>query len=215
LMPGSIDGAGWGSTAFDPDTRTLYVKATNNPVMYRVKKGVPNDTIGYEYTVDLVNSGLGVTADPDSLSGVDHVPPTTLPLIKPPYGTMTAIDLDSGNQKWQVPLGDTPAIRNHPLLKGVALPRSESPVRWAERSRAAVSFSRPAAETCSTRSTRVMGACSGSTSYELAAVMQTRSRTGPRTARSSSSSPVAQETTASLSRSPSTGSDRGEGFAVA
>ena len=122
VTPGSIGGAGWGSTAFDPETRTLYVKGTNNPVLYRVRKGVPNDTIGYEYTVDLTNSGLGVTADPDSLKNDDHTPPTSLPLIKPPYGNLTAIDLDSGNQRWQVTLGDTPAIRNHPLLKGIALP---------------------------------------------------------------------------------------------
>jgi quinoprotein glucose dehydrogenase len=122
VMPGSIGGAGWGSTAFDPDTRTIYVKGTNNPVLYRIRKGEPNDTIGYEYTVDLLNSGLGVTADPDSLKGADHTPPSSLPLIKPPYGNLTAIDLDTGNQKWQVTLGDTPAIRDHPLLKGVALP---------------------------------------------------------------------------------------------
>ena len=35
---------------------------------------------------------------------------------------MTAIDLDSGKQKWQVTFGDTPAIREHPLLKGITLP---------------------------------------------------------------------------------------------
>ena len=121
VMPGAIGGAGWGSTAFDPDTRTLYVKGTDNPVLYRIRKGVPNDTIGFEYTVDLTGSALGVTADPDSLAG-DHTPPTSLPLIKPPYGTMTAIDLDSGKQKWQVTFGDTPAIREHPLLKGITLP---------------------------------------------------------------------------------------------
>jgi quinoprotein glucose dehydrogenase len=121
-MPGAIGGAGWGSTSFDPDTRTIYVKGTNSPALYRVTKGVPNDTIGYEFTVDLTGSNLGVTADPDSLTADNHVPPATLPLIKPPYGNLTAIDLDSGEQKWQVPLGDTPSIRNHPLLKGVVLP---------------------------------------------------------------------------------------------
>ena len=50
------------------------------------------------------------------------VTPSELAFIRPPYGTMTAIDLDSGNQRWQVTLGDTPAIRDHPLLRGVALP---------------------------------------------------------------------------------------------
>ena len=112
VMPGSIGGAGWGSTAFDPETRTIYVKATDQPILYRVKRGEPNDTIGYEYTVDLTATGLGVSVD----SG------PSLPLIKPPYGTMTAIDLDTGNRKWQVTLGDTPAMRNHPLLRGMALP---------------------------------------------------------------------------------------------
>lgn len=109
VMPGSIGGAGWGAASFDPVTRTLYVKATNNPVLYRVTKRVPDDTIGYEYTVDLVNS---------TLSAGD----TGLPLLKPPYGTMTAIDLDTGERRWHVVLGDTPSIRAHPLLKDLSLP---------------------------------------------------------------------------------------------
>ena len=120
-MPGAIGGAGWGSTSYDPGTHTLYVKGTNSPNLYRIERGVPNDTIGYDYTADLVHSGLGVTADPDS-GKADHAPPATLPLIKPPYGTMTAIDLETGRARWQVTLGDTPEIREHPLLRGVALP---------------------------------------------------------------------------------------------
>jgi quinoprotein glucose dehydrogenase len=121
VMPGSIGGAGWGSTAYDPESHTLFVKGTENPVMYRIEKGVPNDTIGFDYTADLVHSGLGVTVDPDS-GASDHAPPEQLPLIKPPYGNMTAIDLDTGKQRWQVTFGDSPAIRAHPLLKGVSLP---------------------------------------------------------------------------------------------
>lgn len=121
VMPGAIGGAGWGSTAYDPESHTLFVKGTDNPALYRIQKGVPNDTIGFEYTADLVHSGIGLTVDPDSGSA-DHAPPEQLPLIKPPYGNMTAIDLDSGKRRWQVTLGDTPAIRAHPLLKGVTLP---------------------------------------------------------------------------------------------
>jgi quinoprotein glucose dehydrogenase len=121
VMPGAIGGAGWGSTAYDPESHTLFVKGSENPAMYRIQKGVPNDTIGYDYTADLVHSGLGLTVDPDS-GAADHAPPEQLPLIKPPYGNMTAIDLNTGKQRWQVTLGDTPAIRKHPLLAGVSLP---------------------------------------------------------------------------------------------
>jgi quinoprotein glucose dehydrogenase len=45
-----------------------------------------------------------------------------LPINKPPYGTLVAIDLNSGEHKWQVTLGDNPAIRNHGMLKGLNLP---------------------------------------------------------------------------------------------
>ena len=45
-----------------------------------------------------------------------------LPLLKPPYGHLVAIDLNRGAIKWRVPFGDTPSLRRHPALKGVALP---------------------------------------------------------------------------------------------
>jgi quinoprotein glucose dehydrogenase len=48
-----------------------------------------------------------------------------LPLIKPPYSTISAINLDRGEIVWQTPHGDTPdAIRNNPALKGVTIPRT-------------------------------------------------------------------------------------------
>ncbi len=48
-----------------------------------------------------------------------------LPLLKPPYGLLNAIDLDKGEIKWQVPHGDTPdVVRNHPLLKGMNIPKT-------------------------------------------------------------------------------------------
>jgi quinoprotein glucose dehydrogenase len=48
-----------------------------------------------------------------------------LPLIKPPYGQISAIDLTRGEILWQVPHGETPdAVRNHPALKGLAIPRT-------------------------------------------------------------------------------------------
>jgi quinoprotein glucose dehydrogenase len=46
-----------------------------------------------------------------------------LPLVKPPYSRITAIDLDRGEFRWQVPFGATPnTILNHPALKGLTLP---------------------------------------------------------------------------------------------
>jgi quinoprotein glucose dehydrogenase len=48
-----------------------------------------------------------------------------LPLIKPPYGNISAINLDRGQIQWQVPYGETPdAVRNHPALKGMNIPNT-------------------------------------------------------------------------------------------
>ena len=61
---------------------------------------------------------LGVRAP--AAEGADRGP--ELPAHKPPYGTLTAIDLNRGEHLWQVPLGDEPSVRNHPLLRGATLP---------------------------------------------------------------------------------------------
>ena len=51
-----------------------------------------------------------------------------VPMIKPPYGLLAAIDLDRGELKWQTPHGDTPdAIRNNPALRGINLPKTGQP----------------------------------------------------------------------------------------
>jgi len=51
--------------------------------------------------------------------------PQGLPLLKPPYGRITAIDLDRGEFVWQAAHGETPdSVRNHPALKGLAVPRT-------------------------------------------------------------------------------------------
>jgi quinoprotein glucose dehydrogenase len=68
--------------------------------------------------VDLARSTLGLS----QLNTAEGAGRNTLPINKPPYGTLTAIDLNTGDTKWQVVLGDSPEVRNHPALKGVALP---------------------------------------------------------------------------------------------
>jgi len=59
------------------------------------------------------------------------MPPTldSLPLLKPPYGRVTAIDLNKGETKWVTAIGDGP--RNHPLLKDLKLPALGAPIRNA------------------------------------------------------------------------------------
>jgi quinoprotein glucose dehydrogenase len=48
-----------------------------------------------------------------------------LSILKPPYGVLTAVNLDKGEISWQVPHGETPDnVRNHPLLKGKEIPRT-------------------------------------------------------------------------------------------
>ena len=53
-----------------------------------------------------------------------------LPLAKPPYGRITAIDLNKGEIVWQIAHGETPDnIKNHPALKGLTIPRTGRPGR--------------------------------------------------------------------------------------
>jgi quinoprotein glucose dehydrogenase len=48
-----------------------------------------------------------------------------LPLLKPPYGRITALDLNKGEIAWQIPHGETPDnIKNHPALKGLEIPKT-------------------------------------------------------------------------------------------
>jgi quinoprotein glucose dehydrogenase len=61
-----------------------------------------------------------VTNGPGGIGSVDG-----LPLLKPPYGRITAIDMNTGEHLWWIPNGDTPDnVKNHPALQGVDLPRT-------------------------------------------------------------------------------------------
>ncbi|MEP6999618.1 MAG: pyrroloquinoline quinone-dependent dehydrogenase, partial [bacterium] len=120
-MPGSIGGAGWGGGAFDPATGIIYIKTTNGPVMYRIfKTAARTDTIDVSYTADLPGSSVNVALDSASARGGGRG--ASIPLNKPPYGTIVAIDLNTGRQLWALPFGDTPEIRRIPMLKDVPLP---------------------------------------------------------------------------------------------
>jgi glucose dehydrogenase len=114
-MPGAIGGAGWGGGAVDPATGMLYVKASNSPQLMKIRPVEKwADTVQATYTNQL-GARLGVRRP----QGGDM---PDLPVNKPPYGTLTAIHLGSGDQFWQITLGDTPELRTHPLLRNAVLP---------------------------------------------------------------------------------------------
>jgi quinoprotein glucose dehydrogenase len=117
VMPGAIGGAGWGGGAFDPASGMIYTKATNQPSLYKIIQPTRSDSLDADYAADLSAQSLRVVfPSPDT---TQRVP--SLPINKPPYGTLVAIDLNTGETKWNVTLGDTPAIRNHPMLKALNL----------------------------------------------------------------------------------------------
>lgn len=112
ILPGILGGANWGGGAFDPETGLLYVKTSKQPWIARVTKPEASNNqysakIDSDYTQDF---------------GTRSQFHNGLPLLKPPYGMLNAVNLNEGTIAWQVPFGDTPAVRNHPALKGVALP---------------------------------------------------------------------------------------------
>jgi quinoprotein glucose dehydrogenase len=113
MSPGLIGGANWGGASFDPESGMLYVKSTNLAAIARLSR--PDTTSANPHA----NEVDGDYVREGQTNAVFH---NGLPLLKPPYGHLTAIDLNKGELAWHVPFGDDARLRAHPALKGVNLP---------------------------------------------------------------------------------------------
>ncbi len=114
MLPGMLGGANWGGGAFDPDTGLLYVKTTNVAHIARVSKSDKSQANPKASEVDADWSG--------DLKGTNATFHNGLPLTKPPYGLLTAVDMNQGTIAWSEGLGDWPELRKRPALQNVKLP---------------------------------------------------------------------------------------------
>jgi quinoprotein glucose dehydrogenase len=113
-VPSWVGGADWNGGAFDPETGWLYVPSAQAATLSAVKEGDAKLT-DFLYL------------NPYSAADRQIRGPQGLPLLKPPYGTIAAIDLNRGEIVWNVPNGDGP--RYHPLLRELNLPPLGQPGR--------------------------------------------------------------------------------------
>jgi quinoprotein glucose dehydrogenase len=111
-VPHNQGAANWESAAADPETGILYVPSVTNWWASALTEGGTRSDMKYVGRSTRVDAPLG------------------LPLIKPPWGRITAIDLNTGNHVWMVPNGQVPDyIKNSPVLAGVDLSGGGNPER--------------------------------------------------------------------------------------
>ena len=101
-VPGWGGGANWGGAAFDPETRLLYVASRREPLLMTARK------------MPLSRNGMPFAIRPSAVN-LDGIP-----VVKPPWSSITAYRLDTGEVAWQVANGRGP--KEHPLLKDLDLP---------------------------------------------------------------------------------------------
>ena len=107
--PNASGAATWAGAAVDPETGMLYVPSNNRYSVFRLREARPGEAGNLRYRE--VRQG-----------GAPPRMPQGLPLFKPPYTRMTAIDMNTGDHAWMQPLGNGDRIRNHPLLRDLDLP---------------------------------------------------------------------------------------------
>ncbi len=110
IRPSVGGGANWSGAAVDPDTGMLYVPSVNNHSVIPYAEIDPDSGATMRYIWRWGPGGGGPTM------------PQGLPLWKPPYSRMTAIDMHRGEHVWMTPLGDGDRYRNLPMLRDLDLP---------------------------------------------------------------------------------------------
>jgi quinoprotein glucose dehydrogenase len=128
-------GSNWPGGGYDPETNTVYVQANNSALSAGSLAPPPAGYSDIQYVQGIVGrpfQAAGQAAEPGTPAAgaprennTGRLSVEGLPIMRPPYGTLTAINLERGDFSWQVPHGETPdLVRNHPALKGMNIPRT-------------------------------------------------------------------------------------------
>src|ERR1700740_3323162 len=132
-------GTNWPGGSYDPETHTAYLFACNACIEPIGLVRSPKEISDMSFIAGVAGQEVQILRGPGEKAGaVSPIPPKNppesqyvrlevdgLPIVKPPYGTITAINLDKGEINWQIAHGETPDIvRNSPLLKGMNIPRT-------------------------------------------------------------------------------------------
>ena len=121
-----VDGGGnWGGAALDPTTNMLYVRATEGTTANQVCQTDPDlPDVDVAYTNNCPRgAAAGIFRGRPGAAVVARNRLGPIPLVKPPYARLVAIDLETGDIAWRVPFGEGSAlVRRHPLLRDADLP---------------------------------------------------------------------------------------------
>ena len=107
-FPGSLGGMNWGSIAFDPTHRYMFVNDMRLGLWIQLIKQTPEDLKIQANGGEKVNTGMGAVpmkGTPYKVNKNRFMSVLGIPCQKPPFGTMTAIDMKTRQIAWQVPLG--------------------------------------------------------------------------------------------------------------
>jgi quinoprotein glucose dehydrogenase len=125
-MATASGGTNWPGGSYDPETHIAYIPSQRILGSIGLIPGDPSKTdMAYMSGSAAPRGGSGGGGGGGEGGGGAGLTVQGLQLMKPPYGSINAIDLNKGEILWQVPNGDTPDnVRNNPALKGLNIPRT-------------------------------------------------------------------------------------------